>query len=109
MAPHLRETTAFCFLLYFSNKLLRRSEVTANKLCHLEHRNNFFSTEYSAKLVISVDVASFFSILKIVLLDVRPKFFSNFSTWNRLVTYNFSECIAYLHRRHKLRIRLTLS
>src|SRR6185436_4987254 len=84
--------------LLFAEKLRK---MLVYKLCHFKHRNSSLSSEYFLKIRISVNVTSFFCILKLVLFNVFPKFFYYFSAWHRLAANNRLKSITYIHGFHE--------
>ncbi len=80
-------------------------QVLVDQLGHIKHRHLLLSTEHSLEVVIGVDHTTFFGILQIMLLDIRPQLFRNFCAWGWLVTNNSGKHFTWLHWLHKSRVR----
>jgi hypothetical protein len=58
-------------------------EMSRYQLGHFKHGHLFFATKDNFQFGISIDHAAICGILKIMLLDVVPHLFGNFSPGNR--------------------------
>jgi len=67
---------------------------------HLEHVD-LLGTNDTAKFLVWVDLSFFFGILKLVLLDVFPKFLRNFCAGHWAFADDFCEGITDLNRFHQ--------
>ena len=66
----------------YGNRCLRLRQMTRNEFRHFEHGDLFLATENGFQLVVRIDIAFVCFILQLMLLDVFPDFFSDFSTWH---------------------------
>src|SRR4030042_4241220 len=80
----------------------------ANQLGHLKHRNFLFPSEYCLQVGISNDVSLIYLILELIFLDIFPKFFGNFCSWEWLTPDNLCQFLTNLHGFHECRIWLSL-
>ena len=67
---------------------------------HLEHVD-LLGTNDTAKFLVWVDLSFFFGILKLVLLDVFPKFLGDFCSGHWTFADDFGKGIAYLDGLHQ--------
>ena len=81
-------------------------KVFVDEFCHFKHIDCFFAAKDLSKLLIRIDVALVFWILKIVLLDVSPKLFGHFCAGHWSIAHYSSKFFAGFHRLHEFRIFL---
>src|SRR5262245_37809016 len=89
----------------WSGRLL---EMLRDELRHLEHADLALATENGAKLVVRIDHRALGLVLKLVLLDVRPKLLRDLRTRNRLRTDDLGERARRRERLHERCVRLAL-
>src|SRR5437773_50964 len=83
--------------------------MAADELCHFKHAHLLLAAEDALKVFISIDVTSFLSILKIILLDVVPNTLHYFRSRERAVAHDGLKGASDLHRFHKSRVWFTFS
>src|SRR5262249_55916005 len=86
----------------------RLLDVLVDQFGHLEHRDLALAAEHGLELVVCVDHATLFRILKPVLLDVAPELLRDLGARHRASTDDGSERRIRLLRRHERRIRRSL-
>lgn len=82
-----------------SEGILRK--VLADELGHLEHIDDRLTGKHGLERHVCFDVSLILRILKLMLLDIRPKLFYDFTARHRTLTDHHREFFADLHRFHE--------
>src|SRR5579884_2057494 len=83
-------------------------DVLVDELGHLEHRDLALATEDGLELVVGVDHATLFRVLKPVALDVLPELLRDLRARHRAVAHDSGKLSVGLHRPHERRVRRAL-
>ena len=71
------------------------------QLCHLEHGDALLAIKHGLQRIIGIDLRSLLGVLELVLLDVVPELFGEFTARKRLRADNFGQSFVGLDGLHK--------
>jgi len=75
--------------------------MAGNQLRHLKHSDALLAVEHDLQRVIRIDLSPLLGILELVLFDVVPEFFGQFTTRNRLGADDFGQSLIGLDWLHQ--------
>jgi len=75
--------------------------VTGDQLRHLKHGDALLAVKYDLERVIRIDLGPLLRVLQLVLLDVVPKFFGEFTTGDGLGADDFGQSFIRLDGLHQ--------
>src|SRR5689334_20001291 len=87
---------------------IRLLDVLVDQLGHFEHRDFALTAKHGLELVVGVDHATLFRVLKPVALDVLPELLRDFRARNRIRSDDRGERTSRRLRRHEGGVRRTL-